>query len=1140
MKKILAAFFFLFFLAGAGLAWPPATWAQAVEGSPGLCYSQCGAYKFYWKGDFCFDTIQQNCAESFGLTDAVSMLKDVYDVVVKNKLVMILDVKPVFQAWLICKPLIEDCVAPKLEDCEEVCEAEPLYYAPNLTVGSNWGGSFRGLWYDEANKKLFLRVMNNGLGYAWDIGVRLSSGSTDQQDASGMTMTPYLSETVPELLFLGSRQAAPKGIGDMVTDFLIDESNFSKYLQKFKSDADNHYIPPLWEKTIDIGAPEGKLTRFVLEVDYDQKIPETSELDNTYVLEIDKRPTPAQFEFEKIEVIRAENSLTNYQVKATIKNDGDLDGDALVSFYEGDEIGGNPVYQQKKEVNNHDKRVFTAEITVDVANGSSFCAADKHFLATVKDENGRVRQTRFEIPLHAGEINGRVTDKNDKPLDGVKVEASTGQETTTSKGGYYHLGGIGTLGEVTLTFTHPDYTAATTKKVTLSFEEDPTILSSCQIKGLEHWDVNAVMRDQPLRLTLRLKSTKGDLLSGKVLFTGDAGVFSYEVDGEKTIEEMEPGQFRVTAGSPGYVSKEIQVVITPPDYTLEIVLELLAGRPSDEGLTLMTPVKIWEKTIEKGKIDALAGAKNGKLLVVNTNDSTVPGGVENWTGKLTFINPEDGSIIKSVTVPFGTGQESDSVLDASYDGRTVAFSLVERENSFIKIFNASGNELGMTSLGKGGSAEVEVSPDGFYVCPPLMNSSLYKYTRKEIEGVGDGRDLQGCREFFLRDNNLVDNCRAEEGWCVLTPAEQLVRRLGESLGGRSGRFVMDSSTNDKVIIMRNYRGLTFFGENTWSKELESDPGFLSAAVTPGGDYVIVAKDTARPVNYLAVFDKNGHEVTPEFDYKHIRFVEANDRGIFFATVVRNEIAYYQLGKYATEYKPPEEEKPAGQTALENLQVYNEGKKKFEDTGEMATWENLSAGTLYKTGEKITVATSWGKLTLWGGTVFAKNGSGEPMLVWGQAEVEASSPMAMVVFKNKLAEAEKLWETFSQYNQGNLAEEKYVIIRNLHTRYLVKSEKETVKIQVSEGEVQAVLGSEKINVSKGEKIQISGENEVSRGRVVPSWAYAVGGGLIAAGLAFVLIKYRKSKLVKALGKAAKWLGQSLKLLATKFWQLAKDV
>jgi len=34
---------------------------------------------------------------------------------------------------------------------------------------------------------------------------------------------------------------------------------------------------------------------------------------------------------------------------------------------------------KKKEINNHNKRVFTAEMTVDVTNGSSFCAADKHF-----------------------------------------------------------------------------------------------------------------------------------------------------------------------------------------------------------------------------------------------------------------------------------------------------------------------------------------------------------------------------------------------------------------------------------------------------------------------------------------------------------------------------------------------------------------------------------------------------------------------------------------------------------------------------------------------------------------------------------------------------------------------------------------
>jgi len=38
--------------------------------------------------------------------------------------------------------------------------------------------------------------------------------------------------------------------------------------------------------------------------------------------------------------------------------------------------------------------------------------------------------------------------------------------------------------------------------------------------------------------------------------------------------------------------------------------------------------------------------------------------------------------------------------------------------------------------------------------------------------------------------------------------------------------------------------------------------------------------------------------------------------------------------------------------------------------------------------------------------------------------------------------------------------------------------------------------------------------------------------------YLLIKYRKSRMVKALGKAAKWLGRFLKSLAAKFLQLIK--
>jgi len=223
----------------------------------------------------------------------------------------------------------------------------------------------------------------------------------------------------------------------------------------------------------------------------------------------------------------------------------------------------------------------------------------------------------------------------------------------------------------------------------------------------------------------------------------------------------------------------------------------------------------------------------------------------------------------------------------------------------------------------------------------------------------------------------------------------------------------------------------------------------------------VAQDTDKNVNSLTVFDKDGNDVTPEFDYKDVRFVEANDRGIFFATVVRNEIAYYQLGKYATEYKPSEANKPINQTSFGEIQIYNEAEKKFKDVEGTLSWENLSASALYKTKDKITISASWGKLTLSAGTVFAKKGSSEPMLVWGQAEVETATPIMMVVFKNKLPDAGKLYDVFNQYNQGTLPEDKYALIRNLHTRYLVKSENQKITVGVSQGEVEAVFREKKL-------------------------------------------------------------------------------
>jgi len=175
----LKKFFLIILLALLVLLLPRDFVVEAQTTQPaGLCYHQCGVYKFYWKGDFCYDMVQQNCTESFNLKDVVSMVKTIRSSFLTGKLKEIVDVTPIFKAWLICKPLIEDCIVPQLDACKTTCEQYTTFYAPNLSVGSQWGGTLHGLYYDDEKKTLSMRVVNNGLGYASDIGVQLTYGYT--------------------------------------------------------------------------------------------------------------------------------------------------------------------------------------------------------------------------------------------------------------------------------------------------------------------------------------------------------------------------------------------------------------------------------------------------------------------------------------------------------------------------------------------------------------------------------------------------------------------------------------------------------------------------------------------------------------------------------------------------------------------------------------------------------------------------------------------------------------------------------------------------------------------------------------------------------------------------------------------------
>ena len=51
---------------------------DAYEQTEAVCYSQCAAYRFVWKGDFCWDMFQSQCTISSksAVDDAIGVVKD--------------------------------------------------------------------------------------------------------------------------------------------------------------------------------------------------------------------------------------------------------------------------------------------------------------------------------------------------------------------------------------------------------------------------------------------------------------------------------------------------------------------------------------------------------------------------------------------------------------------------------------------------------------------------------------------------------------------------------------------------------------------------------------------------------------------------------------------------------------------------------------------------------------------------------------------------------------------------------------------------------------------------------------------------------------------------------------------------------
>jgi hypothetical protein len=1092
---------------------PQKALAQQTES---ICYSQCAAYKFIWQGTVCYDVFADNCTDDSSSTikKTIKFLKDIYSTVKDGS-----GVSTVFKAWFVCKPLIENCIVPHLSQCQETCQADKYVYAPDLSVGHP-SGSFHGVYYDEASQQLYFKLVNYGLGYAWDIDVEASSGHTPNRDGKIQGGQQLFKEKVEHLIYLGARLGPPKSFGDIVSDFLINESLNGQYLRGFKkwlledelSDSKNYNVPSYWIKAVPFTPVANELNRVIFNADGNKLIPERSELNNTYIFEIDLRPTPARFNIESFSQELVADSLNSFEVKFNLKNTGEEGGLASVKIYEGKyQAGKSSIYETEQEISGGAGEDFETTILVELANETNpYCGKNKQYTLVVFDEEGNSAEHSFALPIYLGSVNGRVEDLFGKPVVGATVKAASGQETTTNKFGNYHLKGLLSLGTITVTASKREFSKPAVKSVKLEFVNE---FQACNAGNLNLYNVDFVLMDEDVFFTVTIKDKLGNPVNAHVLAVNPDFRKEADINGSGPMSDLQPGQYTFIVSAPGYKTLRQDVNAVPSDTKLEFVLDKLNGRPNDTGLRIIAPRLLWEKTLGTGNLEIgnLIGTKNGELVVASVANN------RNKTRQLFFLNLLTGNQIRAVDVPWSVEEQRYIGLDASYDGGTVGLTITQgaglnKQDNLLKLFNAVGDEIGTTTLDRKLAVSMDVSPDGFYVCPYLLlDKGLHKYTGYEIEGKGDDNFIRNpatCDDYFLRNNHLITNCK--EGLCEETLAHELVKVIGD-ISSMTAATKLDASINDAVIVARTYKQLYYYGQTSWDKELDSSSRFKSVAVSVGGEYALTTVGSGSSLE-VKVYDQAGVDQTPEFPYEHVNYVLANDKGLFFVSTVANEIKFYQIGEYDTDYHPEEvpptvsEEWTSGLSSLGWAQrFYPVGYERYAD---------LDIGVIYRADRDLKLKLIkpfsqivLGTLSITKDTIFSVNNQHDPVLLKGQMTADFGSPVTIYAIK-----FDRFWLSLFQTKLNDfihnlLPENEYFIVQNVHTKFIVKNEANTFNVAVKTGEVKVKGINIDHKVRSGRQISINRKNKVRESAYLGNSGYLLLIGAILLAVAFYLKQHR---------------------------------
>jgi len=1087
-----------------------------------VCYSQCAAYKFVWQGDYCWDIFQDQCAKSKGnsILETIKFLKSIYDTLKEGK-----NVETVFKAWFVCKPLIESCINPQLKECRYTCSYDQLAYAPDISVGHPYSSFvYHGVIYNDRDHTLTFKVVNNGRGYAWDIGAEAYWNHTKNRDEYLSEGSLLFKETIPELIYDGARNGPPKTAGDYVKDFLIEESNFAQYLQGFKSDADNYDVPAVWYKTIPFTAPEGELTKITFKVDPGNTIIEKNDINNVFVLDIDNLPTPPFFEIENFTQKLISGTLNNFMIEFTVKNGGEENGQATVKIYEGSykDFSQTPIYSSSQVVQSLDQFNFGTIITPDVSNIDTYCGDLKKYELVVFDNNKKVDSHEFFLPLYSGTVMGQVEDLFEKEVAGATITTGNGKTAVTDKNGVYRLWGLDKLGKITLTVTHPEFSKVETKDLELKIinPDDPCAEGSLTFNG-----VNFVLKDLDVNFTISIKDSIGNPVNAHVFVSSMDWRFENDINGNGPLPGMQPGKYLFTISAPGYKTISQDVNAVPENQDLEFTLEKLNGRPNDNGLTIQEPRILWELELGEEIFSKMTTTKNGKETILYTTRNKPN------TGKVYFIDTMTGNQINAVSSTISTSGNAQACLDTSYDGNTTAlfvhtgsFGIARDTENILILLDNQGREFGRQEFEPGSADDCDVSPDGFYIYPnQLINKSLYPYTRFDMGGVKSDSHMSYPGEVhFTTKNNLVAGCPKGGGKCILSLSEAVISDLGKI---ENSRVVDSSQDGGKIAIVTDDKAYLFAGDSKiWEKDVITGSKYLDIAISQGGKYTIFSTYSENdPYRTFKIFTEDNQEKTPSSmpDPRKVDViaVDANDKGLFFATQHGKKISFYQVGSYSEEYIPESlgqnNGNNNGSATTDRISIYENGS--WRQIGDVNYWQ-LQPGSIYTADGTINFQLEGiGKLKILNGTLFGVDSQHHPILLKGQISADFLSPTEVYAIKFDRFDMNLFLDKLTQFIAGVLPQSEYFVVKNVHTKFTVTNKVNQVKIAVENGQVN--IAGEKIEekIEQGKQATINEKNEVKKSNYLGWKIYLIVGLVLLIVVGVVIFACFKEKLGRKLKK-----------------------